>query len=550
VLVVLKHDGDRKTETVIWTGTETHAPSRETEGRTMSQEWYYAKGDQKKGPITSQELTALAKSGELKPPDLVWTEGMADWEQAGSVSGLFPPERSRSGPPPIPTRPQKVTPAERQETVSTSSVGQASDQLRMLQASLSSATTAAAEKIRRMQDHQVMKDAKHLALSVKEDFAQNREVAGLPTSEWKQIALLTGVAALAALIGLVSPFVAGVFLLCSIWAYRDAGLRGNAALKWSVATVLLGPLTLPFYLSSRNLREGEVREGGRAWNVLKHFAIYWTATIAIATLSGLSGVSDTAAQASSDAEKAGVAIGATIGLGLMFFLWFLPFVGSVLLGLLLKKSAIVERGPTIEGMESPVHLATKPFLIAGAVGFLVVMVAGGFHSSTESRPSSFASSAVSREGPSASPPAARNELKLGDEFKLGNFKYRILSTDRRRAVGNNEFFRTAASSGATFFVVSYTIENCSNESQTVMAEDFVLLDSSGRKFQPSTKASTALLAGDDHDFLVSQLQPGIPRSMKTAFEVPNSAANSEMTLIIPEKGFWGRGEARVKIGNR
>jgi hypothetical protein len=420
----------------------------------------------------------------------------------------------------------------------------------MLQASLTSATTAAAEKIRRMQDHQVMKDAKHLALSVKEDFAQNRELAGLPASDWKRIALLTGVAALTTFIGLISPFVAGVFLLFSIWAYRDASLRGNAALKWSLATVVVGPLTLPFYLSSRNLRDGEIREGGRAWQVMKHFAVYWTVTMVMATLAGLGSISDTAAQASSDAEKAGVAIGATIGFGLMVVLWFLPFVASVLLGLLLKKSTTVERGPTLEGLESPVYRVTKPFLIAGVLGFLVVMMAGRFHGSTESRPSSFTPSGVSREGPSASAPAAMNELNLGDEFKLGNFKYRVFSTDRRPTVGNNEFFRTAASSGATFLVVSYSIENCSNESQTVMAEDFILIDASGRKFKPSTKASTALLAGDDHDFLVSQLQPGIPRSMKTAFEVPVSAANSEMTLIVPEKGLWGRGEARVKIGNR
>ncbi len=60
----------------------------------MSQEWYYAKGDQKQGPITPEQLKALAKSGALKPTNLVWTEGMKDWTQAGSVKGLFPGTQS------------------------------------------------------------------------------------------------------------------------------------------------------------------------------------------------------------------------------------------------------------------------------------------------------------------------------------------------------------------------------------------------------------------------------------------------------------------------
>jgi len=65
----------------------------------MSQEWWYATGDQKHGPITSEQLKTLARSGELMPSDLVWTEGMTDWRQASSVKGLMPPKES--APPPL-----------------------------------------------------------------------------------------------------------------------------------------------------------------------------------------------------------------------------------------------------------------------------------------------------------------------------------------------------------------------------------------------------------------------------------------------------------------
>jgi GYF domain 2 len=65
----------------------------------MSQEWYYAKGDQKQGPITSEKLRALAKAGDLEPIDLVWTTGMTGWKKMSSVKCLIIP--SQIAPPPV-----------------------------------------------------------------------------------------------------------------------------------------------------------------------------------------------------------------------------------------------------------------------------------------------------------------------------------------------------------------------------------------------------------------------------------------------------------------
>lgn len=52
-------------------------------------EWYYAKGDQQQGPVSSGELKQLAVSGQLVPDDLVWREGMSEWVAASNVRGLF-----------------------------------------------------------------------------------------------------------------------------------------------------------------------------------------------------------------------------------------------------------------------------------------------------------------------------------------------------------------------------------------------------------------------------------------------------------------------------
>jgi hypothetical protein len=51
-------------------------------------EWHYAKGGQKHGPLSFEEIRRLAGSGELAPDDLVWTDGMDQWAPARSVQGL------------------------------------------------------------------------------------------------------------------------------------------------------------------------------------------------------------------------------------------------------------------------------------------------------------------------------------------------------------------------------------------------------------------------------------------------------------------------------
>jgi hypothetical protein len=66
----------------------------------MAQEWYYAQGDRKVGPISEAELKELAATGKLSAGDLVWKDGLPDWRPAGRLKGLpFRP----GGPPPIPS---------------------------------------------------------------------------------------------------------------------------------------------------------------------------------------------------------------------------------------------------------------------------------------------------------------------------------------------------------------------------------------------------------------------------------------------------------------
>ena len=62
---------------------------------------------QQVGPFSMPQLTQLAQNGQLTQQSLVWKQGMAGWEQAGSVaelSSLFAPSTPGNGatPPPMP----------------------------------------------------------------------------------------------------------------------------------------------------------------------------------------------------------------------------------------------------------------------------------------------------------------------------------------------------------------------------------------------------------------------------------------------------------------
>ena len=161
---------------------------------------------------------------------------------------------------------------------------------------------------------------------------------------------------------------------------------------------------------------------------------------------------------------------------------------------------------------------------------------------------------VTSEAPAPNSTAAsstKSQYELGKEFQLGDYKYKIISVKKQWRIGEEVFGNfqgEQAGSGATFVIVTYTIENCTNESQTVLSDDFNLLDSQGRKFATSSKVSTALLMHtEDKDFLLSELQPGLPRQMQQGFELPNKSFESDLILVVPKKGLFSVGDARLTV---
>lgn len=54
-------------------------------------EWFYTRAGVQQGPVSFEQLVALAAQGGLDPRvDLVWNESMTQWAISGEVPGLFP----------------------------------------------------------------------------------------------------------------------------------------------------------------------------------------------------------------------------------------------------------------------------------------------------------------------------------------------------------------------------------------------------------------------------------------------------------------------------
>ena len=63
--------------------------------------WYYARGDERMGPVDDAAMDQLVRSGAITAETLVWKEGMADWQPLGSVAQVGSSAPVASTPSPV-----------------------------------------------------------------------------------------------------------------------------------------------------------------------------------------------------------------------------------------------------------------------------------------------------------------------------------------------------------------------------------------------------------------------------------------------------------------
>jgi hypothetical protein len=66
--------------------------------------WYFLRDGGQVGPMAWADLWRCGQSGELRPADLVWRDGMPEWRTAASVPGLFPAPQPVPAAAPVPQK--------------------------------------------------------------------------------------------------------------------------------------------------------------------------------------------------------------------------------------------------------------------------------------------------------------------------------------------------------------------------------------------------------------------------------------------------------------
>ena len=146
-----------------------------------------------------------------------------------------------------------------------------------------------------------------------------------------------------ALVEDIATFIGSIIpLVVALWVGRDASMRKTQTTPflWGLGVFLFLIAFLPLYFAKRPLKAGEVRSGGEGWNFMKNLAITFTVCAPVAVFLGLIASAPEVTSAE-DAVATIVALVLIVG-----FLWLIFAGGALGLGFILKKSSVVERGPT------------------------------------------------------------------------------------------------------------------------------------------------------------------------------------------------------------
>jgi len=73
-------------------------------GQQPDIQWYIARDGKQHGPLSDVEMRTFVAQGHLKPTDLIWRPGFADWRPAPAVFAFQAPEPQPSAPRPQATR--------------------------------------------------------------------------------------------------------------------------------------------------------------------------------------------------------------------------------------------------------------------------------------------------------------------------------------------------------------------------------------------------------------------------------------------------------------
>ncbi len=172
-------------------------------------------------------------------------------------------------------------------------------------------------------------------------------------------------------------------------------------------------------------------------------------------------------------------------------------------------------------------------LLIGAAIFGCLIMLGFFGAMMHPASNTVTTEQASSQKASAAPNAVDTGPYIGEPFKVGNLTYVIDSVDEHTHLGN-EYTGKTADDGAVFVKIGFHVRNDGNETETVSSDSMKLSDGK-HTFSPSAEGITALVMnGENKDFVLSQLQPGVNKKSITVFEMPKGTM---VALEVPAGGF-------------
>ncbi len=135
-------------------------------------------------------------------------------------------------------------------------------------------------------------------------------------------------------------------------------------------------------------------------------------------------------------------------------------------------------------------------------------------------------------------PSETTTYKVGDRVTVGDRAYTITDVKSSASVGDNEYTKKEAT--GIYVLVTMTIENTGKESSTMSTNDVKIIDSEGRTFESDTQAWAAL----KDNILLKQIQPGLPVTGETVFDVPKGI---DATLQVTDGG-WTTEPVNITLG--
>ena len=143
----------------------------------------------------------------------------------------------------------------------------------------------------------------------------------------------------------------GATVKCSLWylGFFRCTSKGNSFYWLALASfdIHFGAshsFTVLFCISKFESRRNT--GGGTGWNVIKNFAFIWTLFIVFIILLGFFGGLGFSSLSEGGADQAVVIVGLMAFGFIMMVIWFCVAVPMLVLGLYIKQSCVVERGPT------------------------------------------------------------------------------------------------------------------------------------------------------------------------------------------------------------